>query len=308
MHDLAIVVKDFQKRYGNFTAVDGISFDVKPGEIFGLLGPNGAGKTTTLECLEGLRRADGGQLRVMGLDPARDFRKLVQHIGVQLQTSSLPGHITVTEAIKLFAAYHGIDPDFSVLERMGLEGKMSSQYHALSTGQKRRLTLALAILHKPQVLFLDEPTAGLDVETRIALHELMKELKQEGTTIILSTHDMAEAETMADRVAILLQGRIAALGTPRELTSTGKGMTKISVRTMGASLKEICFPGAARQDGQGEYAVFFTEAPGPTVAKVISHIEAAGDELIDLRVERPSLEERFLELTNGQRQNEKEVL
>jgi len=293
-----IEVKDFRKAYGNYTAVKGISFEVSPGEIFGLLGPNGAGKTTTLECLEGLRQADGGSLRVMGLDPTRDFRKLVQSIGVQLQTAALPGHITVGEAVKLFSAYHGVKPDTALLERMGLGEKLGSQYHALSTGQKRRLTLALAALHRPQVLFLDEPTAGLDVATRIALHDLMRELRAEGTTIILSTHDMAEAETLADRVAILLHGRLAAVGTPRELTATGKGLTKISVRTMGNSLKDVSFHGAEQQAAQGEYSVYFTETPGPAVAKVIAHIEGSGDELIDLRVERPSLEERFLELTN----------
>lgn len=297
MYNLAIEVTDFRKTYGNFTAVDGISFDVRQGEIFGLLGPNGAGKTTTLECLEGLRRADGGSLKVAGLNPARDFRKLVQSIGVQLQTSSLPGHITVTEAVQLFAAYHGVDPDYSLLDRMGLANKVQTQYHALSTGQKRRLTLALAALHRPAILFLDEPTAGLDVATRLALHELMKELRAGGTTIILSTHDMAEAETMADRVAILLHGSLAAAGTPRELTAAGRGLTKISVRTLHSSLAGSGILG--KQDQQGEYLVSFTESPGPTVAKVISHIEAAGDELIDLRVERPSLEERFLELTNG---------
>lgn len=299
MQEMAIVVEDFRKNYGSFTAVDRISFDVQQGEIFGLLGPNGAGKTTTLECLEGLRQADEGQLRVMGLNPAGEFGKLVQHIGVQLQTASLPGHITVTEAIRLFAAYHRVTPDYALAERLGLGGKLTAQYHTLSTGQKRRLTLALAILHRPRVLFLDEPTAGLDVETRIALHGLMKELQREGATIILSTHDMAEAETMANRVAILLQGRLAALGTPRELTATGRGLTKISARTIGTSLNGISIPGAVRQDMHGEYTVYFTESPGPTVAKVISHIEGAGDELIDLRVERPSLEERFLELTNG---------
>ncbi len=174
---------------------------------------------------------------------------------------------------------------------------MQAQYHTLSTGQKRRLALALAVAHRPPVLFLDEPTAGLDVATRASLHELMRELREEGTTIVLSTHDMAEAESMADRVSILLNGRLVAVGTPRELTATGEGLTKVSVRAAGNSLAGASFSGVAREARQGEYTVYFTAFPGPAVAAIIGHIEAAGDQLVDLRVERPSLEERFLELT-----------
>lgn len=297
MNNLAVEVKNFTKRYGAFTAVDNVCFSVNRGEIFGLLGPNGAGKTSTLECLEGLREADSGSLRVMGIDPAREFAKLINQIGVQLQTGALPGHITVTEAIRLFAAYHGVKPDLGLAERMGLAEKLQSQYHTLSIGQKRRLALTLAVVHNPPVIFLDEPTAGLDVATRIALHKLMNELREQGTTIVLSTHDMAEAETMCDRVAILLKGKIAAIGSPRELTATGNGLTKISVRTAGECLNEVTFPGCQGQTHQGDYSVCYTHTPGPMVAKIISHIESSGDQLIDLRVERPTLEERFLELT-----------
>lgn len=295
MLERIIEVKNFSKYYGTFPAVQGISFDIQQGEIFGLLGPNGAGKTTTLECLEGLRPADKGKLRVMGMDPARDFPRLAQCIGVQLQTAALPAHITVAEAVRLFAACHRIAPDMTLLERMGLAEKLNIQYHALSTGQKRCLTLALAILHRPPIVFLDEPTAGLDVNTRNSLHQLIRELQQHGTTIILSTHDMAEAETIAHRVAILLQGRLAAIGIPRELTASGSGRTRISVRTRDNGL--VRDSDGMGQDQQGEYYVCHTETPGPVVSQIISRIEAAGDELIDLRVERPSLEERFLELT-----------
>lgn len=290
-----IEVENFSKYYRDLLAVKGISFTVQQGEIFGLLGPNGAGKTTTLECLEDLRPADGGEIRVMGMNPAKDFQRLVQCIGVQLQTAALPAHITVAEAVRLFAAFHRIAHDMKLLERMGLAEKLNIQYHALSTGQKRCLTLALAILHRPPILFLDEPTAGLDVNARISLHQLIRELQQAGTTIILSTHDMAEAETIAHRVAILLQGRLAALGDPRELTAGGSGHTKISFRTRNNSLAAAA--DGAGQDRQGEYTVCYTGTPGPVVAQIISRIEAAGDELIDLRVERPSLEERFLEIT-----------
>ncbi|MEW5784108.1 MAG: ABC transporter ATP-binding protein [Bacillota bacterium] len=297
MLEPAVQVINFRKNYGSFTAVDQISFKVLPGEIFGLLGPNGAGKTTTLECLEGLRRADGGELRVMGVSPAREPRRLLGLIGVQLQTGSLPGYCSVAEAMRFFSAYHGVAPDFVSLERLGLGDNLKTQYHALSTGQKRRLALALAVAHRPPVLILDEPTAGLDVATRAALHRLLKELREAGTTILLSTHDMAEAETLADRVAILLKGRLAAVGTPREITAAGAGLTKISVRTDGECLAGISFPGVARQSRQEDYLIFFTAAPGPSVAAMIAQIDSAGDQLIDLRVERPSLEERFLELT-----------
>ena len=167
MRDSVIVVNDFRKLYGDFVALDGITFDVKQGEIFGLLGPNGAGKTSTLESLEGLRIPDGGSLVVAGVDPAKEPRKLRNVIGVQLQSSGLPETITPNEAMKFFCAYHGVPPRYELLERLGLGEKRNAQFHQLSTGQQRRLALALAVAHDPQVLFLDEPTAGLDVASRV---------------------------------------------------------------------------------------------------------------------------------------------
>ncbi len=299
MNDAVIKVRDFRKVYDDFVAVDGISFEVQRGEIFGLLGPNGAGKTSTLESLEGLRSSDGGSLQVMGVDPTRESRKLRNLIGVQLQTSGLPDSMRVDEAMRFFAAYHNVAPSYRLLERLGLSEKMSAQYHMLSTGLQRRLALALALTHSPPVVFLDEPTAGLDVPSRNELHDLMRELQTGGTTIILATHDMAEAEKMADRVAILLRGRIATTGTPRELTATGASLTKVSVRTEGTSLSEpsLTFPAVSQQAFKDDYAIYYSTDPGPTVSAVIAHIQAQGDTLIDLRVERPSLEERFLEIT-----------
>jgi len=300
MQDPVIQVRDFRKTYGDFVAVDGISFDVQQGEIFGLLGPNGAGKTSTLESLEGLRTPDGGSLQVMGVDPARQSRKLRSLIGVQLQTSGLPDSMRVDEAIKFFCAYRGVDPRFDLLDRLGLAEKRRAQYYQLSGGQKRRLALALAVAHDPPVLFLDEPTAGLDVPSRVELHNLMRELQAAGTTIILATHDMAEAEEMADRVAILLRGKIGATGSPLELTATGAGLTKVSVRTQGSSLSDpgIALPAVSQRVFKDEYNIYFSTDIGPTVAAIIAHVEAQGDTLIDLRVERPSLEDRFLEITN----------
>jgi ABC-2 type transport system ATP-binding protein len=301
MNTPTIEVKDFRKTYGSHLAVDGVSFDVREGEIFGLLGPNGAGKTTILECLEGLRASDGGSLRVAGLDPARESRKLRDQIGVQLQSAGLPESITPNEAIKFFCAYHNVPPRFDLLERLGLAEKRNAQFYELSTGQQRRLALALAVLHEPKVIFFDEPTAGLDVATRVELHAMMRELQAGGATIILATHDMAEAEQMSDRIAILLQGKIASIGTPMDITASGAGLTKISVRTEKSCLlaAEISFPAVSQQTAKEEYSIYFSSNIGPTVAAIIAYIEKQGDSLIDLRVERPSLEDRFLEITNN---------
>jgi ABC-2 type transport system ATP-binding protein len=305
MKDSVIQVRDFRKTYGDFVAVDGISFEVQRGEIFGLLGPNGAGKTSTLESLEGLRAPDGGSLQVMGVNPARQSRKLHNVIGVQLQSSGLPDSIRVDEAMKFFSAYHGVAPRYDLLDRLGLAEKRSAQYHQLSTGLQRRLALALAVAHDPPVLFLDEPTAGLDVPSRVELHNLMRELQAAGTTIILATHDMAEAEEMSDRVAILLRGKIAATGTPLELTATGAGLTKVSVRTKGSSLSDpaVTFPAVSQRVFKDEYAIYLSTDIGPTVSAIIAHVEAQQDTLIDLRVERPSLEDRFLEITRTEGTN-----
>jgi ABC-2 type transport system ATP-binding protein len=298
--ELALRVSGLRKTYGEVVAVDKISFDVRLGEIFGLLGPNGAGKTTTLECLEGIRKADGGSLQVLGVDPTRDPRALRNVLGVQLQASGLPADMLVEEAMRFFCAYHGVQPRADLLERFGLGEKRNAPYRQLSTGQQRRLSVALAVAPNPRVIILDEPTAGLDVATRAALHEMMGELKQAGTTILLATHDMAEAEKLADRVAILLRGRIVAIGSPQELTATGAGLTKISVRTEKGveDLAAAALPATIRLQVKDEYAVLYSEDPGATVVALIHHIEARRDALIDLRVERPSLEERFLEITD----------
>jgi ABC-2 type transport system ATP-binding protein len=301
MSQSVIDVVDFSKKYQDFVAVDRVSFSVLEGEIFGLLGPNGAGKTSTLECLEGLRKPDGGSVRVAGIVPSSEFHKLRNLIGVQLQSSSLPDSITPREAIRLFSAYHGVEPRFDLLEKLGLKDKRTAQFFELSTGQQRRLALVLAIMHQPLVLFLDEPTAGLDVSTRSLLHQMMKELQSEGTTIILATHDMAEAEQLSDRVAILLNGKLVKIGTPLEITATGAGLTKISVRTRSSSLplSVDAFPAVSHTTSQEEYQVYFSTDIGPTLSALIEHLDRSDDALVDLRVERPSLEDRFLEITTA---------
>lgn len=295
-----VTVQDFRKTYGEFTAIDGISFDIREGEIFGLLGPNGAGKTSTLECLEGLRRPDGGVMQIAGLDPATDSPKLRNLIGVQLQSASLPESITPREAMRLFCSYHNVDPRYDLLERLGISEKSQTQFYELSAGQQRRLVLALAVAHDPKVLFLDEPTAGLDVASRVELHSLMKELQARGTTILLATHYMAEAEDMSDRMAILLKGKLAAIGTPMQITATGAGLTRISVRTECDSLLNpvITFPSVQHFKFEEQYIIYFSQNVSATLADIMASINFHKDTIIDLRVERPSLEDRFLEITN----------
>ncbi|MCP5096644.1 MAG: ABC transporter ATP-binding protein [Chloroflexi bacterium] len=295
-----ILVKNLSKQYGDTVAVNNISFTVEKGEIFGLLGPNGAGKTTTLECLEGLRYPDGGSLQIAGIDPVNEYKKLRQVIGVQLQSAGMPDTITPDEAMQLFCAYHNTPPNYDLLDRFGLAEKRKTQFHQLSGGQQRRLALALAIAHKPPVLFLDEPTAALDVGTRAALHQVMHELRENGTTIILATHDMAEAEAMCDRVAIMLNGSIINIGTPLEITATGAELTKVSVRSQNGTMQHAngSIPAVQHRTIKDEYTIFFSTDIAQTVAAVIDQVTTANDELIDLRVERPSLEDRFLELTS----------
>jgi ABC-2 type transport system ATP-binding protein len=303
MGETMVSVRNFRKCYGDTVAVDDVSFEVGRGEIFALLGPNGSGKTSTLESLEGLRRPDGGSLAIDGTDPTRQVRRLCNTIGVQLQTSALPASMTVEEAMRFFSAYHGVKPRFDLVERLGLAEKHAVQYGKLSVGQQRRLALAIAIAHEPKVLFLDEPTAGLDVQSRTDLHALIKDLGERGTTVLLASHDMAEVEKLADRAAILLRGRIAATGSPRQLTAAGNQRTRVSVATENGKLLQspVTFPEAVAAGSSGEYVFYRSSHPGRTVAAILSWLEAAGDPIVDLRVERPTLEERFLEITSTEK-------
>jgi ABC-2 type transport system ATP-binding protein len=209
--------------------------------------------------------------------------------------------MTVEEAMGFFSAYHGVAPRYDLVERLGLAEKRRVQYGKLSAGQQRRLALAIAIAHEPQVLFLDEPTAGLDVQSRADLHALVADLRGRGTTVILASHDMAEVEKLADRAAILLHGRIAATGSPRQLTATGNHRTRVSVSTENGSLlkRPVAFPEAVQAGRSEEYVLYRSSNPGKTVAAILAWLEAARDPLVDLRVERPTLEERFLEITSN---------
>jgi ABC-2 type transport system ATP-binding protein len=292
-------VKNLCKRYRGETVLDKVELEVKKGEILAILGPNGAGKTTLMEIMEGVRSADSGTVSVLGVNPVADAGKLRNRIGIQLQVSSLPHNMTVMEAITLFSLYHDVAPRIDLLKRVGLEGRDVLCYGTLSTGQQRRLVLALAMVSTPELLFLDEPTAGLDVQSRTALHELMDELKSNGTTIILATHDMAEAEKMGDRAVILVKGRIVTTGTPREITAMGDQRSRITLATE----KQLftgntpMFPCCSAPDIQATCAIFYSTDPAASIPAILTHVKDQGDRLVDLRVERPTLEERFLEIT-----------
>ncbi|MFZ3386524.1 MAG: ABC transporter ATP-binding protein [Candidatus Hydromicrobium sp.] len=301
MKDIVVEVNKLRKVYGDSVAVDNISFDVRKGEIFVLLGPNGSGKTTTLECLEGLRKPDGGSVKLMGLNPNYNYSNLCNLIGVQLQTSGLPGNIRVDEAMNFFCAYHNKSPRYDLLERLGFKEKMDAQYQTLSTVQQRRLALALSIAHSPSILILDEPTADLDDQSRVELHDIIIESQKRNTTILLATHNMAEAAKLATRMAILWRGKMITAGTPLEVTATGARLAKISVRIVGSSLSkpDIKFPSVTKSLLKDEYKIYYSTNPGLTVSAIIKYISKQKDELIDLRVER-SLEERFMEITDNE--------
>ncbi|MXQ52681.1 ABC transporter ATP-binding protein [Shimazuella alba] len=213
-----IQVENLMKRYGNQTVVDHISFEVKEREIFGMLGPNGAGKTTTMEMIEGLRDPDDGKIVVAGVDAKRQKKKLKQHIGMQLQSTSLFDYLTVKESIELYASFYPkARPVKELLVSFDLQEKEKTWVKHLSGGQRQRLAIAIAVVHDPKVIFLDEPTTGLDPAARRSLWDIVLQLREEGRTIFLSTHYMEEAEVLCDRIAIMDRGKILALDTPREL-------------------------------------------------------------------------------------------
>ena len=229
-----IEVNGLVKRYRRRTAVDGVSFSVSQGEIFGVVGPNGAGKTSTIECLEGLREADGGTVRVLGLDPRADGGRLRQKIGVQLQQAALPERIKVWEALDLFASYYDNPVDWrQLIEEWGLSGKADAAFSSLSGGQQQRLFITLALVNDPSVVFLDELTTGLDPHARRATWDLIRDLRDRGVTVVLVTHVMEEAERLCDRVAVIDQGKVIALGKPALLVDDGENLDDAFLRLTG---------------------------------------------------------------------------
>ncbi|WP_100489322.1 ABC transporter ATP-binding protein [Sporolactobacillus pectinivorans] len=300
MTEIVVSVRGLVKHYGTFTALNGIDFQIGSGEVFGLLGANGAGKTTTLECLEGLRQPSAGAIRIAGCNPQTDGRTLRRRLGVQLQSAALPGCMRVDEAIALMRAYQHAGSCSDLVERFDAGTLLKKQYRQLSTGQRRRVHLILALIGRPRVLVLDEPTAGLDVQSRAHLHEAVREMKKAGMTILMASHDMAEVEELCDRLAILRNGRIVASGTPEEITAHGNEETLIRLRTSGESLHAGDAVAAATLTGSHDgYLEWRSRNAAASVIELLSRVEAAGDVVEDLRVERPSLEQRFLELVEG---------
>src|SRR5580692_2337922 len=244
----AIQVQGLRKSYGDFEAVRGLDFEVAPGEVFGLLGPNGAGKTTTVEILEGLRTRTAGEAKVLGFDPGVDVRALKDRIGVCLQATNLPDKVTVREALEWFSAFYSRHADCDrLIDRLQLSDKRNASYAKLSGGQKQRVALALALVNEPELVFLDEPTTGLDPQVRLEIHGLISELKASKCTILLTTHYIEEAERLCDRVAIVDQGRVIAMGTPREIQAQTLGQSRIEVRTAQPMPQEVpAFPDAEK--------------------------------------------------------------
>ena len=295
-----IEVHNLTKHYGSVQALRGVSFEVQEGEVFGLLGPNGAGKTSTVEILEGLRPPDGGIVSVCGLDPQTPGDSFKQEIGAVLQATALPDKLRVGEAVSMFASFYKRRRDpAALLKRFGLEEKRNTFYSQLSGGQKQRLALAMSLVNEPRVLFLDEPTAGLDPQVRREIYTIIEELKKERKTILLTTHYIEEAEKLCDRVAIVDQGRVIAQGTPRELKQRSAGTTRIELRLArpesDAALKQLEGVADCRAS-DGVYVVHSTRVP-QTIVSLVKYLEAHGNELSSLDIAAPSLEDVFLELT-----------
>jgi ABC-2 type transport system ATP-binding protein len=295
-----IQVEGLYKSYGAVEAVRGLSFAVEEGEVFGLLGPNGAGKTTTVEILEGMRTPDRGIARVCGLDPEKSGSAFKQRIGAVLQSTSLPDKLRVKEAIDLFANFYDdrADTDF-LLKRFQLEEKRTAFYSELSGGQKQRLALAMALVNNPHVVFLDEPTAGLDPQVRREIYDIIEELKRDKKTVLITTHYIEEAERLCDRVAIVDHGKVIALGTPRELKAHSGGATRIEVRLskpeLNGALKNLEGVTDAREV-DGTY-VIHSHRPPQAIVSLVKHLEAEGNELVSLEIATPSLEDVFIEMT-----------
>jgi ABC-2 type transport system ATP-binding protein len=299
--DSAVIsVNDLYRRYGEVHAVDGVSFEVGRGEVFGLLGPNGAGKTTTIEILEGLNKADSGKVSVLGIDPGRQPGALKERIGVQLQTAALYPNLSVTELISLFSSFYAKSlPTADLVKQFGLEDRQGGLSKELSGGQRQRLSVALALVNDPELIFLDEPTTGLDPQARRALWDRISELSGEGRTVVMTTHYMEEAEQLCDRVAIMDHGKILELGTVNEVVSghfkersvrfaTRPQLTDDALRKLKAVTRV-----AHEVD---ETVLYTTDAPA-TIADLLRVGDEVGAEHLDVAVRRPTLEDVFLELT-----------
>lgn len=301
-NEFAIYVRGLRKSYGSFEAVKGIDFEVRSGEVFGLLGPNGAGKTSTVEILEGLRPRSAGEVRVLDLDPDRQKKQLKDRIGACLQATNLPDKITVLEALDFFGSLYSRKADSEVLlKRLQLEDKRDAGYATLSGGQKQRLALALALINDPQMLFLDEPTTGLDPQVRLEIRDLIQELREDKRTIVMTTHYIEEAERLCDRVAIIDAGQIIAIGTPRDLQQQSANQSSIEIK-LGQPLRDVVLPEWTESvrsliSDDRRVITVYSARPARTLVEIVKWIETNGFELEDVHLARPTLEDVFIELT-----------
>lgn len=310
-----IRVEGLRKRYGPVTAVDGVSFQVQASEIFGMVGPNGSGKTTTIECIEGLRRPDEGFVRLLDLDPSKNIYELRERIGIQLQSSNLPNRMRVEEALDLFASFYKRTREWhSLLEELGLADKRRATFSQLSGGQKQRLFLALALVNCPEIVFLDELTTGLDPQARHATWDLVREIREQGTTVFLTTHFMEEAERLCDRVAILDHGQILALDTPENLVSqlciAGRITFHLDGSAQSAAGKQCkespeskfnpaligAIDGVRRVEQDGDQVTVYGQGDG-LVGDVVLALKADHIPFHSLHTEQASLEDVFLAFT-----------
>lgn len=298
-----VVVRNLRKRYGSVEAVRGVSFEVHDGEILGLLGPNGAGKTTTIECILGLREPDAGEIEICGIDARRRPREVKQLIGAALQTTALQDRITPTEALALFGSFYRnrVEPA-ELLERFSLTEKADAAFDTLSGGQRQRLALALAFVNRPELVFLDEPTTGLDARARRDLHDDIRKMRADGHTLILTTHYIDEAEALCDRIAVIDRGRIITSGSPQELIAASGLHPRVTVGTDRPLEKEwlTALPGVSEVDLSANTARFRTSQPAPALARLTALLGEREIEIRELTVRQASLEDVFLELTSAQ--------
>ncbi len=295
-----VIVRDLQKRYGDVLAADGVSFEIHDGEIFGLLGPNGSGKTTTLECVIGLRQPDAGEIEVCGLDARRRPQAVKEKIGAVLQTIALQDKITPREALTLFASFYPkTRPPADLLERFSLAEKADAPFDTLSGGQKQRLGVALAFLNDPELIFLDEPTTGLDPQSRRELHTEIAQMKRDGHTVLLTTHYIDEAEQLCDRIAIIDRGRIIASGPPRDLIAGSTSMQSVALTTATPLDRQwlVKLPGIQDLACEGSKATFRTATVSGTLSALIRELDARGAEIAELQVRKATLEDVFIALT-----------
>lgn len=296
----AIEVKELRKVYNNVPAVDAISFEVNEGEVFGLLGPNGAGKTTTVECIEGLRQPDGGTISVLGHTHIKDANRIKQQIGIQLQTTGLYPLHTVRELLDLFGSFYDKRlPAEDLIKMVSLEDKHDTRSKNLSGGQRQRLSLALALVNDPRLIFLDEPTTGLDPQSRRQMWNIVKELQARGKTILLTTHYMEEAQTLCDRVAVMDSGTIIALDSPQALIAEHFAMTAVEFEDRNSAPMDVlcALPGVDRAGRDGGLVTLYSTNVPRTMEGLLDAARQDQLHFDDLRVRSATLEDVFLKLT-----------